>query len=887
MVDNRDQRPDPDALLSLVQEQEKARYVGRLKIFFGACAGVGKTYAMLRAGHERRAEGVDVVIGVVETHDRSETVNAVADLAHIPPRQVNHKGVTLKEFDLDAAIARRPQVILLDELAHTNAPGSRHPKRWQDVEELLEEGIDVYTTLNVQHIESLNDVVARITGIWVKETVPDALFDRADDIALIDIPPDELLKRLREGKVYLGEQVQQRAANNFFRKGNLIALREMALRLTAERVDAQMARYTNETGTKDVSATNERILVCIGSDALSLKLVRAAKRIAGRLKVDWVAVYVESDRHYRLSQKGLTAVERTLRLAEEMGGETRILNGSSVPETVIAFARNNNISRIVVGQAMRRRWYDVFGNTSLAQELIRAAGGIDIYVIAPDGVSAADPELLRSEKLRLQLTPLLHSFGGVMVSTLISLPFQGVIDQGIILMVYVLALVLTAVRASLPILVITTFVAMLVHNLLFVPPYYLISEDDSAFILGWLALLATTFFISRQSSRLKLQADYSRARERNMASLYAMTRALSSNRGLDVLAAIAAKHIGESMEAEVHIWLPTPEGSLRPSGDTLVADESKELSVARWAFQHRQNAGLGTTTLPTARGLYIPMSTSSGVLGVAGIIPRDGIIFSSEKVGIMETFVSQASSALERAMIADIAEKTRIGAETEKLRNLLLSSVSHDLRAPVAAIAGASSTLMMDPGKLNEQGRDDLLRVIHSESSRLSKIVTNLLDVTSLETGSIKLSREYFFVEELIGSALLRVKETYGNWAINVQIAEFIPLVFVDGLLIEQVFVSLLEHVAGHGERGEMVRIKADVVGDMLEITMSYRPDADRIGDDAVDKSRSAGLGLGICRGIIAAHRGQMQVSREEKENSVKVTLILPMRDPDEDSLAG
>jgi two-component system sensor histidine kinase KdpD len=281
------------------------------------------------------------------------------------------------------------------------------------------------------------------------------------------------------------------------------------------------------------------------------------------------------------------------------------------------------------------------------------------------------------------------------------------------------------------------------------------------------------------------------------------------------------------------------------------------------------------------------MSTSSGVLGVAGIIPRDGIIFSSEKVGIMETFVSQAASALERAMIADIAEKTRIGAETEKLRNLLLSSVSHDLRAPVAAIAGASSTLMMDPGKLNEQGRDDLLRVIHSESSRLSKIVTNLLDVTSLETGSIKLSREYFFVEELIGSALLRVKETYGNWAINVQIAEFIPLVFVDGLLIEQVFVSLLEHVAGHGERGEMVRIKADVVGDMLEITMSYRPDADRIGDDAVDKSRSAGLGLGICRGIITAHRGQMQVSREEKENSVKVTLILPMRDHDEDSLAG
>jgi two-component system sensor histidine kinase KdpD len=884
MVDTRDQRPDPDALLSLVQEQEKARYAGRLKIFFGACAGVGKTYAMLRAGHERRAEGTDVVIGVVETHDRAETVEAVADLPSIPPRQVDHKGVTLKEFDLDAAIAQRPQLILLDELAHTNAPGSRHPKRWQDVEELLEEGIDVYTTLNVQHIESLNDVVARITGIWVKETVPDALFDRADDIALIDIPPDELLKRLREGKVYLGEQVQQRAANNFFRKGNLIALREMALRLTAERVDAQMARYTNETGTKDVSATNERILVCIGPDALSLKLVRAAKRIAGRLKVDWVAVYVESDRHYQLSQKGLTSVDRTLRLADEMGGETRILNGSSVPETLVNFARNNNISRIIVGQATRRRWYDIFGSTSLAQELIRTAGGIDIYVIAPDGISTADPELLRTEKLRLQLTPFLHNIGGVVVATLFSLPFQGSLDSGIILMVYVLASVLTAVRAPLPILVLTTFVAMLVHNLLFVTPYYLLSEDDGPFILSWLALLATTFFISRQSSRLKLQADYSRARERNMASLYAMTRALSSNRGIDVLAAIATKHIGESMEAEVYIWLPTPEGSLRPSNDTPIADEGKELSVARWAFQHRQNAGLGTTTLPTARGLYIPMSTSSGVLGVAGIIPRDGVIFSSEKVGIIETFVSQAASALERAMIADIAEKTRIGAETEKLRNLLLSSVSHDLRAPVAAIAGASSTLMIDSGKLNEQGRDDLLRVIHSESSRLSKIVTNLLDVTSLETGAIKLSREYFFVEELIGSALLRVKETYGNWAINVQIAEFIPLVFVDGLLIEQVFVSLLEHVANHGERGETVRIKADVVADMLEISISYRPDADRMSDDAVDKSRGGGLGLGICRGIITAHRGQMQVSREERDNTVKVTLILPMRDPDEES---
>ncbi|MFN8694151.1 MAG: DUF4118 domain-containing protein, partial [Holosporales bacterium] len=797
-----------------------------------------------------------------------------------------------KEFDLDGAISRKPALILLDELAHTNAPGCRHPKRWQDVEELLDEGIDVYTTLNVQHLESLNDLVARITGIWVKETVPDALVDRADDIALIDIPPDELLKRLSEGKVYISEQIQKRAATNFFRKGNLIALREMALRRTAERVDAQMTQYTVETGTKEVTGTGEKILVCIGADALSLKLVRATKRMANRLKVEWSALYVESDKHYRLSSKGLTAVERTLRLAEEMGGDTHIVQSASVAEAIISHAEKFNISRIIVGKKDRAAWRDIFqGN--LVQELIRRSGAIDVFVISGDAEN--EKPLIRTERLKLSVSPLLQGIGAITAATLIGLPFRPFLDPSVIIVLYMLATLLVAVRSSVLEVGFTTFLAVVSFDFMFQKPYYqLYLSNDWPNFLILAGLLGAALFMSRQATRLRLQATYSIAREKNTASLYAMTRALSANRGIETLAKVATQHISDALVGQVSVWLPSADGTLAPlmpqapeSDNAAPASlpESKEESAARWAFQHQQNAGRGTSTLPTAKGLYVPLNSPGGVLGVVGVSPKSGEDYSSEQVDLLETFTSQTASALERAMIADMAEKTALTAETEKLRNLLLSSVSHDLRAPVAAITAASSSLMMDTShaRLNEQAKDDLMRLIHTESVKISKIVTNLLDVTSLESGAIKLSREYFFIEELIGSALLRTKETLGSWPVEVNIAEFIPLVYVDGLLLEQVFVTLLEHAGAQGDERYVLRIKADITADVLEVCFGYRPDGQRpsLAEEAAEmaeKPRGTSLGLGICRGIVTAHTGQMNVKQGEDEY-VTVQLLLPLKE--------
>ncbi len=900
---NDETRPDPDELLSRITAEETQAQAeskrGKLKIFFGACAGVGKTYTMLSAGKQALSEGVDVVIGLIETHGREDTKKLLEGLPIIPDREVQYRGTLIKEFDLDAALLRKPQLILLDELAHTNAPGSRHPKRWQDVQELLEAGISVYTTINVQHLESLNDVVARITGVWVKETVPDDIFDKADEISLVDIPSEELLKRLKEGKVYIAAEARGRAAQNFFKKSNLIALRELALRRTAERVDALMDVYKSSDGGTQGWSGADRILVCIGPDQLSAKLVRVAKRMSSGLKSPWTAIYVENERHYRLSKQGQEAVERTLRLAERMGGKTEIIQGQKASEDVLAYARAGGMTKIIVGKTPRPRWREILYGT-LADQLIRGSGAIDVYVVAGD---AEDRKPLNSPFWKTQ-TPWQFYMSAPLVTALctaVMLPFRPYVERVDVVMTYLIGIVSIAVRYGRGPSLLATALAALAINFFFVMPYYTLKLTQEQRIITLIVTLMTGVIIGTQTSRLRMQAISARKREKNTSTLFGMSRELTANRGKIPLAQIAAQYMADVLDSDVFLWFPDEKGHLQTAiaeteTEAHPIDPVREESVANWAFTHKQNAGLGTDTLPSAKALYVPLVGSGGVVGVIGVMPRDPAIdaYAGDDIELLETFATITASALERAIAAEMMEKTIVEAESEKLRNILLSSVSHDLRTPLAAITGAASTLLIEGGKITDEYKTELLRSIHEEGARLARMVTNLLDVSSLESGSVKLNKELYFIEELIGSALMRVEAKLGRHKVVTNIEHGLPLLRMDGLLIEQVLINLLENAAEYTPPGTTVTISALTVKPDIHVIVSDNGpgippgEEERIfdkfyaGDPAHQAGREqkgGGLGLAICRGIIHAHGGKIW-AQNAAEGGGAVYLYIADQEP-------
>ncbi len=888
---NDETRPDPDELLSRLNEEqaeEQKSSRGRLKIFFGACAGVGKTYSMLNAGKQALKEGVDVVIGLVETHGREETKALAEGVPILPRKQINYRGTELTEFDIDGALARKPQLVILDELAHTNVPGSRHPKRWQDIDELLNAGIDVYTTVNVQHLESLNDVVARITGIWVKETVPDAFFDTADEISLIDIPSEELLKRLKEGKVYIAPGAKRRAAQNFFRKSNLIALRELALRRTAERVDAQMDKYKSTTGSTEAWSGADKILVCIGSDALSAKLVRVAKRTAGSLRATWTAVYVENERHYRLSPEGQEVVERTLRLAERMGGQTEIIQGGGAVDEIIAYAREHGITKIIVGKKPRPRWKEVLHGT-LADNIIRVSKDIDVYVVTGDEEKSQKSSTWRwhDSPTKLLMAPLAAT-----VATGVIWPLRQIIEPLSLLSLYLIAIVLVAVRYGRSAAVLTTVLCALAFNFFHLEPYFEFKTAEVEHLIAFAVLLITGLLVGEQTSKLRLQAVYARKRERNISNLYAMTRELTASRGKKALSDIAARHIGHMLDADVSVWLPDERGNLVCVLDDNETDPDidrlREESAARYAFAHKKPAGIETETLPGAAGYYVPLVSSSSVVGVMGVIPDEGL--PSDAPDMLETIASIVASAMERANAAELVERTLVETESEKLRNILLSSVSHDLRMPLAAITSATSTLLNPNAKLTEEYRSELMRLIHEEAARLARMVTNLLDVTSLQTGSVKLNKELYFVEELIGSALMRIEHRLGNRRIETAIEHSLPLVRMDGLLIEQVLINLFENIIDHTPDGTKVEVRAELHKPDLHVIIEDNGpgvpegDEERIFDRFYSTTKHSGgdakegaLGLAICRGIIKAHGGKIW-AQNAPSGGAMITFSLPIK---------
>ena len=906
---NDESRPDPDELLSRISAEEteaaQTGARGKLKIFFGACAGVGKTYAMLSAGKSALGEGVDVVIGLVETHGREETKRLLDGLPILPHREVQYRNTLIKEFDLDAALTRKPELILLDELAHTNAPGSRHPKRWQDVNELLDAGINIYTTINVQHLESLNDVVARITGVWVKETIPDALFDKADEISLVDIPSEELLKRLKEGKVYIAAEAKKRAAQNFFKKSNLIALRELALRRTAERVDALMDVYKTRDGGAQGWSGADRILVCVGPDKLSGKLVRVGKRMAGGLKAQWSAIYVENERHYRLSKEGQDAVERTLRLAERMGAKTEIVQGQKASDDILSYARAGGMTKIIVGKTQKPRWHELLSGT-LADQLIRGSGDIDVYVVTGE---AGDRKGIVNAFWKSN-TPLSSYLPAVLMTAfctaimLMSRSFAQTVD---LVMAYLIGIVWVALHYGRGPSMAMTLLAALSMNFFFIPPYYTFKVTQEQDVITFMALMLTGLIIGTQNSRLRMQAISSRRREKNTSTLFAMSRELTANRGKITLAQIASQHMAEVLDSDIFIWLPDEKGQLHTvvaesETETRSIDPVREESVANWTFTHKQNAGLGTDTLPSAKALYVPLMGSGGLAGVIGAMPHDADMqaYPTESVELLEALASITASALERAGAAEMVEKTIVESESEKLRNILLSSVSHDLRTPLAAITGAASTLLLEGNKISEEYKTELLRSIHEEGARLARMVTNLLDVSSLESGSVKLNKELYFIEELIGSALMRVEPKLGRHQVVTNIEHGLPLLRMDGLLIEQVLINLLENAAEYTPSDSTVTISAMTVKPDIHIVVSdngpgiLAGEEERIFDkfytNATSKQsgydaktqtiKGGGLGLAICRGIIHAHGGKIWAKNSPKGGAI-FTFTLPIRSQD------
>ena len=671
-----DDRPDPDQLLARVEREEAKAKRGRLKIFFGAAAGVGKTYAMLLAAHERRSENLDVVVGFVETHGRHETQILLNGLEILPTWTIHYKGVTLQEFDLDAALKRHPSILLVDELAHTNAPGCRHPKRWQDIHELLEAGIDVYTTLNVQHLESLNDDIGQISGIRVWETLPDTVFEEADEIELVDLPPDELLLRLKEGKVYLPDQIQN-ALQHFFRKGNLIALRELALRQTASRVDAQMLDYREDNAIREVWQVGERLLVCIGPNALAERLVRAGKRLATGLRADWIVAYVETPVLARLKAEKRDAVLKILRLAEQLGARTVTLSGPSMSEEIIRFARDGNINKILVGKPRRRGWRRwLFG--SVVDELISHAHNIHIYLLgSPQRLEQGGPDNLFTRSRKNMLPGLKQRsahrghyryqgyFWAVVtnfVCTSLAFAMHGRLEQANLVMMFLLGVVFVATRFGRGPSILTSFMGVAVFDLMFVRPYYSFSVADSQYLVTLMTMLVIGIVISNLMANVRSQAKIAGHRERRASVLYDMSKDLASSQTEQEVVRTAVKHLFSEFSSRNVILFPDEHGRLSyPKQPTMTQSlMNADLSVAQWVFDHNEMAGLGTHTLPGAKAIYFPICNESQVLGVLALLPINlRRVFLPEQHRLLETFLCQIGQALVRIRFAQQAKSIR------------------------------------------------------------------------------------------------------------------------------------------------------------------------------------------------------------------------------------
>lgn len=881
-------RPDPDALLRRIHaEQERARRA-RLEIWLGFAPGVGKTYAMLESARTLQDAGRDVVIGWVDTHGRYDTAALLLGLEILPRRQVEYRGRTLDEFDLDGALARKPAVLVLDELAHTNAAGSRHAKRWQDVQELLDAGIEVHTTLNVQHIESLNDVVAQITGVRVRETVPDAIVDRADEITLVDLPPEELLERLREGKVYLGEH-RERAAEGFFRRGNLLALRELALRRAAERVDADVLAWRREHHVGTTWPLGERILVCVGPSPASGRLVRAARRMAAGLRAPWSAAWVERPGTTPLSREDRERLDRHLRLAESLGATTARLSGERPSEAILAWAREHNVTRIVVGKPTHSRLRDLVRGSFL-DELVRGSGEIDVHAIAGDdgGETPASEPAAPGEPA--SWAGWAAAVAAVGAATGVALAAGRVFELPDVAMLYLLMIMVVAVRYGRGPAVAAAALSTASYDFFFVPPHWTFAVHDLRHALTFAMMFVVGLVISALALRVRRQEQAAREREQRTAVLHALVRDLAGAPDVRSIARAMAEHAQDVFACGAAVLLAGEDGALAPAAVAgELALDADALGVARWVYEHERPAGAGTDTLPGARVRCWPLATRTHKLGVVALAPAPERTWRIDDRDFFDAFVRQGAIAIERARLAEEAERAALRARTEELRSSLLSTVSHDLRTPLAAIVGAASALADEPAGADPGPRAELLDTIAEEAQRLERLVVNLLDMTRLESGKLEPSREWVPLEELVGSALGRLERALAGREVATELPPELPLLFVDPLLIEQLLLNLLENATRHTPAGSPIEIAARIREGRLELDVADRGPGLAPGDEEriferFQRGRNAavpgaGLGLAICRAIAAVHRGTLAASNREG-GGARFRLVLPLVGP-------
>ncbi len=848
-------------------EAEQARR-GKLKVFFGMAPGVGKTFALLQSAQERKRAGVDVVLGWVETHGRRETGALTVGLERLPPRRVDYRGLELLEFDLDATLRRRPALVLLDELAHTNVAGSRHARRWQDVQELLAAGIDVFTTLNVQHVESLNDVVAAITGVVVRETVPDSIVDRADEIELVDLPPDELLQRLKEGKVYVPAQAE-RALESFFSKGNLLALRELALRRTAERVDAQGLEWRRLQGVGAPWSTRERVLVAVGPAPSSADVIRAAYRLATRLRAPGLAVSVEPPAYEGLGEEARERVAANLALAQRLGAETLVVRGERASDELLALARERSATKILVGKPGPARW-PWLRRRNLVAELVGRSGPIDVLVTSGEQGSE---ELARRTRTRRAHQPrdYVWALGAALASSLLCWLAEAWISLADQAMVYLLGVLIVASTLPRRPSLVAALASVAALDFLFVPPRYTFKVEDASYVLTFAVLLVVALLVSTFTVRLRKQAEDARERERRTAALYAMGRQFVIETGVAEIARVAVGHVRELLGVEAIVLLADRAGKLTPCGgaEFALARDEQEMAVARWAFQHGRLAGRGTDTLPGSDALFIPLVGSSGHIGAFGIaLGKREEPPTPSQWQIVETFVAQTALALERALLVERAAAARVAAETERTRSALLSAVSHDVRTPLASIAGAASALASTD--LDEPARRELLVTIREETERLTRLIGDLLDLTRLESGDLLVKKEPYPLEEIVDSALQRLAQALAGRALERVQPDEVLVAPVDPVLLEQVLMNLLENAAKYTPPGSSIQVRLEQRPGTAVIEVADRGPGLPPGDErrvferfyrAADshRSRGTGLGLTVCEAIVRAHRGRIE----------------------------
>ena len=869
------QRPNPDQLLARFQADEVGARRGKLKIFFGYAAGVGKTYAMLEAAHRDLAAGVDVVVGYVEPHDRPQTQALLQGLPSLPPLLVPYRGVTLKEFDLDKALARRPRLIVVDELAHTNTQGMRHAKRWQDVEELLEAGMDVYSTLNVQHVESLNDVIAQITGVVVHETLPDSVMERADSLELIDITPEELMARLRAGKVYLPTQAEL-ALRHFFQKANLVALREMSLREAANRLRREVDAARQEKTATRPWASGERLLVCIGPSPTTAKLIRTAKRMAVALGAEWLAVAVQNQDESSLPPQVRQQITRHLSLAEELGAETHTLIGAQVAPTILEYARSRNVTKIVVGKTAQPWWKRLLAKT-VVDDLLEQSDAIDVYVVRGESDPTTTSPVLPA-KSAISWPRYAATLPVILLCGLVGWLSHALnLAEANTIMVFLLGVTFVAIRLGRGPAVVTSLANVLVFDFFFVPPYFSFSVADAQYLFTFAVMLGIGLLHSTMASRLRDQLRASQQQERRTAALYRFTKQLGEITGVEFLVRTAGLQLREIFGGEVVLFLRDSGGrlTLRFGENTTAAQVPVNALVAQWVADHDQVAGLGTDTLPNGTAWFIPLIGSRGTVGALGLRPEDSQhLLEPETRRLAETCASLIALSLERDQSLLDAHQANLRVETEQLRNSLLNSVSHDLRTPLAAIAGSASSLLTDVANQNPQARQELLQSVVDESRRLTRLVDNLLDMTRLEAGAVTLNKQWHVLEEIVGSALGRVRAELGSHVLKVDIPAEMPLLALDGVLMEQVLVNLLENALRYTRPDSILELSARLQGQEVEIRLADNGPGLPPGSEkrifekfyrgpgpTGDGRRGVGLGLAICQAGIQAHGGTIQAN--------------------------